>query len=176
MARGRILTPEVQSASDFRASEEAFPLMQDQQTIVPSPSPGSRNPDKLQNLRPGQGAETRKKHARSLANKLRGYLESPKGVDEQGRNRRDRIFATLVGIAEDRDDPRAVAAAAVVLDRAYGKPRPSDEELDAVRRCGFQIIYLDRPELADVPERVEPPPRVPHFLDSEIVPDRDRKD
>jgi hypothetical protein len=38
--------------------------------------PGSRNPNKLANLRPGQGAETRKQHKRSVADKIRRYLES----------------------------------------------------------------------------------------------------
>jgi len=52
-------------------------------------SPGLGNPNKLANLRPGLGAEGRRKHVRSIANKIRRYLESHKkrARDSQGRNR-----------------------------------------------------------------------------------------
>jgi len=56
-------------------------------------SPGLGNPNKLANLRPGLGAEGRRKHVRSIANKLRRYLESHKKTarDSQGRTTRSRL-------------------------------------------------------------------------------------
>jgi hypothetical protein len=130
--------------------------------------PGLRNPNKMETLRPGQGAEGRKKYTRSLASQVRSYLESAKkqAVDKEGRNRLQRIFDTLFTIATDEKHPHAVAAAQVLLDRAYGKPKPSDEELGAIQKSGFQLVYVNRPEID--PEIVEhkalPPPR-PDFLD-----------
>jgi len=144
--------------------------MRNDQALVPSSSPGARNPNKLQNLRPGQGGEARAKHGRSLASKLRRYLESSKGVDAKGRDRRDQIFANLVEIAIDKKHPHAVAAAQVLFDRAYGKLKATDEE----QQGGFQVVFVESGGLENVPHIKKPPehkPEFPDFIDAEIVPE-----
>jgi len=111
--------------------------------LAPPLSPGQRNPNKLKNLRPGQGAEGRKKYARSLADKLRRCLESPQSRDGRGRNELQQIFDNIIRIAKSRS-PHAVTAAQFLCDRAYGKPKPSDEEMDAIPTGGVQLIYVER--------------------------------
>jgi len=144
--------------------------MADDQEVAPPLSPGRRNPNKLANLRPGQGAEGRKKHVRSIANKLRRWLESPKktAIDDQGRRRLQRIFDTLLAVATDPDHPHAVSAAQVLLDRAYGRPRSSEEEIDGAQTGQIQVVIVNRP--TDVPKYVEPPPLDDPNLDGKGVP------
>jgi hypothetical protein len=135
-------------------------------------SPGLRNPNKMETLRPGQGAEGRKKYTRSLASQVRNYLESAKkrAVDKEGRNRLQQVLENLFRIAASEEHPHAVAAAQVLLDRAYGKPKPSEEELDAIKGSGFQLVYVQRPEIdPDIPQQQELPAPKPDFLDAEIV-------
>ena len=145
-------------------------MAHDQELAAPL-SPGLRNPNKLANLRPGQGAEGRRKHVRSIANKLRRFLESPRktALDRDGRKRLQRIFDTLLAIATDPEHPHAVSAAQLLLDRAYGKVRPSEEEIDGARTGEVQIVIVNRP--TGLPKYVEPPPLdAPKFREGEIVP------
>jgi hypothetical protein len=54
--------------------------------------------------------------------------------------------------------------------RAYGKARPSEEELDAIKGSGFQLVYVQRPEIdPEIPQQQELPAPKPDFLDAEIV-------
>lgn len=144
--------------------------MVDDQEVSPRLAPGLRNPSKLANLRPGQGAEGRKKHVRSIANKLRRWLESPKETprDDQGRRRLQQIFDTLLAIATDPEHPHAVSAAQVLLDRAYGKPRAYEEEIDGPQAGQIQVVIVNRP--TGIPKYVEPPPLDDPNLGGKVVP------
>jgi hypothetical protein len=135
-----------------------------------STHPGSRNPDKLANLLPGQGAEGRSRHKRSTADKMRRYLESGTKAarDEDGRTRFHRILDNMVDIASDRNHPDAVAAARLLFERAYGKPMPSEEEIDVIRSGGVQLVYVAAPDVPLAEER-KPHPPLPDFLDAEFV-------
>ena len=57
------------------------------------------------------------------------------------------MCANLVQIATSPNHPQSVAAFNALCDRAYGRPRPSEEETDAVAKSGIQLIYVDRPFL-----------------------------
>lgn len=104
-----------------------------------SDPPGQRNPDKLANLRPGQGAEGRKQHKRSAADKMRRYLEcgTKAAKGEDGRTRFHRVLDNMIDIASDPQHPDSVAAARLLFERAYGKPMPSPEETDVIRGGEF---------------------------------------
>ena len=79
-----------------------------------------------------------------------------------------RIFDTLLAIATDPDHPHAVGAAQLLLDRAYGRVRPSEEVIDGTQAGQIQVVIANRPT---VPKYVEPPPLdEPKFVDGEIVP------
>ena len=137
--------------------------------VFPLP-PGQRNPNKLANLRPGQGAEGRKQHKRSAADKMRRYLEcgTKAARGEDGRTRFQRILDNMVEIASDPQHPDAVAAARLLFERGYGKPMPSPEGIDVIRGGGVQLVYVTPPEVAVGEERKALPPR-PDFLAAEIV-------
>jgi len=119
---------------------------------IPLP-PAVRNPNKMATLRPGQGAEGRKKCTRSFASKLRRYLESgtKQALDEQGRTRLRQIFDNLVEIAIDPEHPQAVHASQVLLDRAYGRPAPSEEESRTTHMGGYRFVYVNQPTF-NIPE------------------------
>ena len=60
---------------------------------------------------------------------------------------------------------QAVAAPQVLLERAYGKPKPSEEEMDATR-TGFQYVIVHQP--TDISLRTEER-KEPEFIESEVV-------
>jgi len=134
-----------------------------------SSSPGQRNPNKLANLRPGQGAEGRKNQVRSIANRLRGFLESPKGVDAEGRTRLQQIFESLYEIATDRKHPQAVAASQALLDRGYGKV-VAEADLEPSESQRTQIVIMSRREYELVEKHVDSPPPQPIFDDEPDAP------
>lgn len=135
-----------------------------------SAHPGGRNPDKLANLRPGQGAEGRKKHKRSSADKMRRYLEcgTKAARGEDGRTRLHRVIDNMVEIASNPNHPDSVAAARLLFERAYGKPMPSEEEIDVLRGGGVQLVYVAPPDVPLAEER-RPLPLRPDFLDAEFA-------
>jgi len=53
--------------------------------------------------------------------------------------------------------------------RAYGKPKPSEESLDAMARGGVQLIYVAPPEIATSETKQLKPQ--PDFLEGEIIDD-----
>jgi hypothetical protein len=143
-------------------------MKEDQKSVAPTLLPALRNPSKMETLQSGQGAAGRKKCTRSFASKLRRYLESgtKQATDSEGRNRLRQILDNLVEIASDPQHPHSVSAAQVLLDRGYGKPAPSQEELGAIRTGGFQIVYMERPLINGPVEDYAPPlPPQPDFLD-----------
>jgi hypothetical protein len=63
----------------------------------------------------------------------------------------EQMVANMVEIAKSPKHPHAFVA---LCDRAYGRPKPSEEELDAnaEAKSGLVVVYVDRPFLLpDVP-------------------------
>jgi hypothetical protein len=78
------------------------------------------------------------------------------------------MVANMVEIAKSPKHPHAVAAFVALCDRAYGRPRPSEEEAQAVAKGGITLVYVDRPAIdPDIPiieaEAVQALPAPPEF-------------
>jgi hypothetical protein len=144
-------------------------LVQDQEAAAASLAPAVRNPRKLETLQPGQGAEGRKKCTRSFASKLRRFLESgtKTAADHEGRTRLRQIFDTLLQIATDGGHPQCVNAARLLLERGYGKPQSADEDLEAIKKGGLTLVYVNRPEIDPEIPIAQPalPAPEPEFID-----------
>lgn len=65
----------------------------------------------------------------------------------------------------------SVKAAELLMLRAYGKPAPSSEEMDALKRSGVRIVVVEQPQIIH-PEVQEEKPRAeikPVFIEAEVV-------
>lgn len=129
--------------------------------IVPSPkvSPSAYTP------RTG-------KAYRSFAESVRRVLESRKVHDidpKTGRTKVEQIIENLYRIAKSRSHKQAVAAAQLLLARAYGLPKPSDEALEAVREGGVRLVVVSDPELAQIAEGKALPAPKPEFIEAEVI-------
>jgi hypothetical protein len=90
--------------------------------------------------------------------------------DRQGRSRFLQLLLRLHEIAMGKG-PQAVAAINVLMERAFGKIKPSDEELDVSRQRGFNVVYVERIQ-NNLPVHEDTPALLPQpeFLDGELVP------
>lgn len=88
---------------------------------------------------------------RSRADIIRKFLECSRvsAKDEYGRTRLEQMVANMHRIATSPTHPHAVAAFVALCDRAYGRPRPSEEETDAIGKAksGLVVVYIDRPQI-----------------------------
>jgi hypothetical protein len=132
-----------------------------------SPKPERVPADSFRNLTPfgpdnpspapfasGHGGLKNGRVQRSRADMIRKFLECSRrsAKDEYGRTRLEQMVANMVEIATSPDHPHAVAAFVALCDRAYGRPRPSEEEADAIAKGGIKLIYVDRPQFdPDIP-------------------------
>ena len=110
----------------------------------------------------------KKRSHRDIAKYTRDFLESTanEALDAKGNNRLQQIFQRVFKIAMNVRDPRCLAANQWLIERGYGKIKPSEDELDAMRQGGVQIVIVDRP---DVPLRTEPVPQPqPKFIEGEF--------
>jgi hypothetical protein len=128
---------------------------------------GPDNPSNAPFL-PGHSGMKTGRTQRSRADIIRKFLECTKrsAKDEYGRTRIEQMVANMVEIAKSPKHPHAVAAFVALCDRAYGRPRPSEEEAEAVAKSGIKLIYVDRPEFdPDIPiVTIEAgPPAPPEF-------------
>jgi len=80
----------------------------------------------------------------------------------------------MIDIASDPNHPDSVAAARLLFERGYGKPMPSEEEIDVIRGGGVQLVYITPPDVPFAEER-KPLPARPDFLNAEIVDESSRK-
>jgi hypothetical protein len=140
------------------------------------PKPGLVASDPLRNLTPfgpdnpspapfarGHGGLKNGRVQRSRADIIRKFLECSRvsTKDEYGRTRLEQMIANMVEIAKSPEHPHAVAAFVALCDRAYGRPRPSEEEADAIAKGGITLVYVDRPQFdPDIPI-AEPRPALP---------------
>jgi hypothetical protein len=107
---------------------------------------------------------------RSRADIIRKFLECSRvsAKDEYGRTRLEQMIANMVEIAKSPEHPHAVAAFVALCDRAYGRPRPSEEEADAIAKGGITLVYVDRPQIdPDIPF-AEPRPVLPAVPEFEV--------
>ncbi len=102
-----------------------------------------------------------------IADVFRMYLEDPARKDGDGRTRLIQIISKLVEVATS-DSPKNIAAAELLIERGYGKPKPSDEALDAMAKGGVQIVYIEAPQVPIGEERKALPAK-PDFIDAEVV-------
>jgi hypothetical protein len=102
-----------------------------------------------------------------IADVFRAYLEDPEKRDLDGRTRLIQIIAKLVEVATS-DSPKNIAAAELLIERGYGKAKPSDEALNALAKGGVQIVYIEAPDVAIGTQRKALPAK-PEFVDCEIL-------
>ena len=103
----------------------------------------------------------------------------PEKIDGKTANRFQKIFLTLYDIATNEEAKKdakfamaAVQAAKELMLRVAGKPSASDEEMDALKHSGIQIVMVPLPELMHpepVEEKKSRPVLKPSFIDAEIV-------
>lgn len=118
-----------------------------------------------------QPEKKRKKLRPSSSDVIKDFLESNRNcdVDQKGHNRLIQVVKNMVDIATSPRSPFAVAAANFLFDRAYGKPKPSVEEIEAIGKGGIQLVYVSQQANdPDIPVRRELPEAKPEFVEGEV--------
>lgn len=111
------------------------------------------------------------KPGKMLEQAVRDFLLSP---DKDGKKRLIKVIEQTYKRALDPRSAQGAVSSAMLLDRGFGKVRPSEEETDAMKK-GIIAVYMNNPELSDVPERPAelPAPKLdPEYagtIDAEIV-------
>jgi hypothetical protein len=110
------------------------------------------------------------KSFKSKAQFIRKFLSARANPDDpRSATRYVKMLENMFRIAAGANPQAAVAAFNALMDRAHGKPRPSEEEIDAIAKGGIQLVYVARPEL-DAPEkRMELTAPVPDFIEGEFT-------
>ncbi len=92
-------------------------------------------------------------------------------LNEKGQTRFIAMLENIVKIACNPKHPQAVAAFNAVCDRAIGRPRPSEEEADAIAKGGL-VVQISYPTMeAGVPIREvrELKAPEPNFIEAEFT-------
>ncbi len=141
---------------------------------------GATNPD-LDKLQPFK----RDQQNRDMAATLREFLQTiPRNEKEMRKfdiSERQtwfkRIVENVAEIASSKTHPLSVVAARALLEHAYGKPKPSDEELGAMKEGRFQLVYVNQatvdPDIIVEEARALPPQ--PDFVNAEFTDDPDNQ-
>lgn len=84
----------------------------------------------------------------------------------------DKVIDSAIKQALNPKSPQATAAREWLSLRAIGRPKPSEEEVDTLKK-GLITVYMNNPELSDVPVREnalpEPKPVFGGAIDAEVV-------
>jgi hypothetical protein len=121
-----------------------------------------------------RGISTGNSHSKiynSAADLVRRFLEDARkgALNEKRQTRLIAMIDRMHQIALS-DKPQNVMAFSALMDRAYGKPKPSEEALDALAKGGVQIVYVAPPELPEGNDLPALPPKA-DFIEAEIVED-----
>lgn len=106
----------------------------------------------------------------SQAEYMRSFLydESKNAVDRKGRTRFEQICQNMFEVATSKA-PQAKACAELLLERAFGTAKPSEEELESKKRGGYQIIVMGQPNLKIPSEELAAPkPPEPDFIEADF--------
>ena len=95
---------------------------------------------------------------------VRAFLEA-KIID--GTPRILRIINKIYNKAMDDKSPFQIQAAQLLLNRAYGKERSADEDLDAIKKGGITVV-INRPTL-DLEDQKELPAPAPDYIEAEFM-------
>lgn len=141
------------------------------------PKPKSHNID---SVRPPQAAlvqaskiagnNGKKKLQMSAAKVIRKFLmtRNVNALNAKGQTRFVAMLENMACIAAGKS-PQAVAAYVALMDRAFGKARPHDDELEAIGKGGIQIVYVAPTELETVSGENLILPPAPDFIDAEFT-------
>jgi hypothetical protein len=110
------------------------------------------------------------KKFRNSAEVIRRFLEDGRkgALDDKGQTRLVRMIEKMYQVAVS-DSPRNIDAFKALMERSYGKPKPSDEALDAMAKGGVQLVYVAPPPDVPFAEEKKALPKVPEFIDAEFT-------
>lgn len=108
---------------------------------------------------------------KTSAEVIRKFIESAKRDDLdplRSQTRLIRMVANMVDVACS-NSKNNVAAFEALMARAYGRPRPSDEETNAIAKGGITIVYGSNPQRdPDIRPAEDLPAPEPRFLPAEF--------
>lgn len=116
-----------------------------------------------------------RKNGPRVADVVQMFLkETPRADNPQQKQRLHLLLEALFRAATNQRSPLAVQAALALLNRAYGKEQAADADLDAIKKGGLTVVYVDRqqqdPDIPVVSESQHALP-APEFIDAEVIDD-----
>lgn len=93
--------------------------------------------------------------------------QDPKSVDP--KTRLQTMLEAGYKRAIDMRSGQGKAITELFLAYAFEKPKPAENELEAIAKSGFQVVYVERGGLENVPKMGKLPEPKPEFLEGEIL-------
>lgn len=117
--------------------------------------PGAPSPQVLARRAAATQIET-KRERKTASEIIKRFLEKSKAtIDDPGAlTLLEQMVENLAKIASNPKSNLAVVAFEALMSRAYGKPKPSEEEADAIRGSGLQVVFISKPD--GIPTVVQP--------------------
>ncbi len=111
-----------------------------------------------------------------FAEAVRMFLEEKKNPhNPKSKTRMLTCLESLVTAASNPNNKNCVNACNLLFSYAHGKPKSADEDIDAIKKGGLTLVYVERPAVdPDIPvfdggaQHALPPPE---FVDAEVVED-----
>ena len=96
---------------------------------------------------------------------------TPARLEGEGEERLHKVLKALYRTSINEKSRNQVMAAQLMLLYAYGKPQSSDADLDAIKRGGLTVVYVNRPAIdPDIPVAQQAlPEKAPEFIDAQVV-------
>ncbi len=119
--------------------------------------------------RPSRGPAKKKDNNAVIQKQFQKFLRAQDPKVEQPQSRLQSIFHSLFRMATDARSGQSKASAELILAYGYDKPKPAPDELEAMKKSGLQVVFVERGGLEGVPKRELPAPEsTPEFLDAEF--------
>jgi len=130
-------------------------------TAEPAPQQNNKIAFSQQNqpLPPDQCSEMVRKMLRS---------RKPGMLDEFGRTHFEQIVMALISTAVNPRSPFHVQASALLFDRAFGKVKPSEAELGAIKEGGARFVLVQAQDIKPAEKKKLKAPS-PEFVEGEVV-------
>lgn len=106
-----------------------------------------------------------------IQSEVQRMLHSQDPKSKLTQSRLQTMLESVYKRAVDMRSGQGKASAELLLAYGYEKPKPAADELDAMARSGLQVVFVNRPELNDVPKMEALPEPKPEFINAEIVED-----
>ena len=99
---------------------------------------------------------------------MQKFLRAQDPTRKDDVTRMQSVLEAQYKLATDTRSGQCKQAAELLLAYGFDKPKPAKDELDAMAKSGFQVVYVKQGGLENVPTEHQPPTPEPKFIEGEF--------